>query len=115
DCPNPPDTTGCNPVNTLIEIDVPKLATATTESVTKAVRGQIVRAAGCNDGTNGVYGNMYGVAVWNDKMFGFSRTGNLVQISLTDGTACLVRHYDNDKFAGAGVTTLAPVQAPPPK
>lgn len=115
DCPNPPSTSNCNPVNTLIEIDVPKVQPAGAQSVIKSVRGQIVQAQGCNDGTNGDYGNMYGIAAWNDKVYGFSRTGNLVEISVTDGSACLVKAYASDKFAGAGVTTLAPIMPPPPK
>jgi hypothetical protein len=115
DCPNPPSTSGCNPVNTLIEIDVTKLGAATTGSVTKSVRGQIVQRSGCNDGTQGDYGNMYGIAAWNDKVYGFSRTGNLVDIDVKDGSGCLAQAYATDKFSGAGVTTLAPVVAPPPK
>ena len=115
DCSNPPYTSNCSSVNTLIEIDVPKLATATTESITKAVRGQIVKRAGCQDATTGDYGNMYGIAAWNDKVYGFSRSGDLVEIATQDGSACLVQPYPSAKFAGAGVTTLAPVITPQPK
>ncbi len=115
DCPTPPSTANCNPVNTLIEIDVAKLSGATTGSVTKAVRGQIVKRSGCNDGIVGDYGNMFGIAAWNDKVYGFSRSGNVVEIDVNDGGACLVQGYPDDKFSGAGVTTLAPVQPPPPK
>jgi hypothetical protein len=115
DCPNPPSTNGCNPINTLIEIDVAKLAGASTGSVTKSVRGQIVKRKGCNDGTQGDYGNMYGIAAWDKKVYGFSRSGNLVDIDTDDGSGCLVQAYASDKFSGAGVTTLAPVEAPPPK
>ena len=115
DCPTPPSTNGCNAVNTLIEIDVSKLGNATTGSVTKSVRGQIVKRKGCNDGTQGDYGNMYGIAAWDKKVYGFSRSGNLVDIDITDGSGCLVQAYGDDKFSGAGVTTLAPVVAPPPK
>jgi hypothetical protein len=32
-----------------------------------------------------------------------------------DGTGCLVAQNANLAFAGAGITTLAPVVAPPPK
>jgi hypothetical protein len=117
DCPSPPDTTNCNFTNTLIEIDIPKMMTATTESVTKAVRGQLVTGPQCKDGKNGFYGNMYGIAAWNDKVYGFSRSGNLVEISVQDGTACLVHAYDKALygFAGAGVSTLAPIVVPDPK
>ncbi|HVY49177.1 MAG TPA: hypothetical protein VHB21_24975 [Minicystis sp.] len=115
DCPNPPETTGCSYVNTLIEIDVPALGSATTQSVLKTIRGQIRQAPGCNDGMGTDYGNMYGIAAWGDKVYGFSRTGNLVQIEIDDGTACLVKAYAGSEFAGAGVTTKAPVITPMPK
>ena len=58
---------------------------------------------------------MFGIAAWNDKVYGFSRSGNLVEINTADGTGCLVTQYADDKFAGAGVTTMAPVTPPPPK
>jgi hypothetical protein len=115
DCPNPPYASNCNPVNTLIEINVGQMAQATTGSVTKSVRGLIVKRPGCNDGTNGDYGNMYGVTALGDKVYGFSRGGNIVEIDVSDGTACLVKAFPADKFAGAGVTTLAKVEPPPPK
>jgi hypothetical protein len=114
DCPNPPSTMGCSYVDTLIEIDVPKLTKAGAQPVIKAVRGQIVKRAGCNDGWQGDYGSMFGIAAWNDLVFGFSRTGNLTEISNVDGSACLVKSYSPNKFSGAAVTTLAPVIPPPP-
>ncbi len=114
DCPAPPETGGCNDVNTLIEIDVKAMKDATTQSVTKSVRGQIVKRAGCNDFiTHDDYGNMYGIAAWNATVYGFSRAGNLVAIDTTDGSACLVHDYPLSRFAGAGVTTLAPIIPPP--
>jgi len=110
DCSDPLNAATCNTVNTLIEIDVPKLATGNgTQLVRKSLRGQIVKAAGCADGTDGVYGNMYGIAAWKDKVYGFSRSGSIVEIDTTDGTACQVVPNTGLKFAGAGVTTLAPV------
>jgi hypothetical protein len=112
DCPSPPDNTGCDPIDTLIEIDMTALAQAGTQNVTKAIRGQVVKAAGCGDSATG-YGSMYGIASWNGSVFGFSRSGNLVQISNVDGTACLVKDYPADLFSGAAVTTVAPVLPPP--
>jgi hypothetical protein len=113
DCPNPPSTGGCNPINTLIEIDLSKIVTSGLQVVTKSVRGQIVKHAGCTDSLNNDYGNMYGIAAWNSKVYGFSRLGNIVDIALADGSACLVQSYPTNKFAGAGVTTIAPVIIPP--
>lgn len=115
DCPNPPETTGCNPIDTLIEIDVPAIATSTTGSVTKSVRGLIRKADDCDDTTTGDYGSLYGIAAWGSKVYGFSRDGHILEIDTTDGTACLVDTFPAYKFAGAGLTTLAEVIPPPPK
>lgn len=115
DCPNPPSSAGCSDNDTLIEIDVPKLATAGGGSVTKSVRGLVVKRAGCTDSITGSYDNMFGIAAWGDRVYGFSRAGYLVDIDITDGTGCLVDEYPAAKFSGAGITTLAPVIAPPPK
>ncbi len=115
DCESPPAATNCSNDDTLIEIDVPKLATASGSSVTKSVRGRIVKRAGCNDGISGSYDNMYGIAAWGSKVYGFSRAGYLVDVDIVDGTGCLVDQYPGAKFSGAGVTTEAPVVAPPPK
>jgi hypothetical protein len=112
DCPTPPSTTGCNAVNTLIEIDMTAIGATGAQSVTKSVRGEIVTAAGCTDGLNSNYGNMYGIATWDDKVYGFSRTGNLVTMEIADGSACLVGNYASLKWAGAGVTTLATIILP---
>lgn len=115
DCPDPPTTTNCSKTDTLLEIDVPKLTYAGSASVTKAVRGQIVKKGGCNDGVTGPYGSMYGITTWADKVYGFSRTGNLVEIDTSDGSACLLSAYTGADFGGAGVTTKAVVVPPPPK
>jgi hypothetical protein len=115
DCPNPPSTTGCSKTDTLIEIDMSKLGAEGIQVVTKAVRGQIVKDAACNDTTSTSYGSMYGIAAWNDKVYGFSRLGKLVGIDTDKGSACLVKEYVGSAFSGAGVTTLAPVLPPPPK
>lgn len=115
DCPNPPATTGCSNTDTLIEIDVPKLAKANVLPVTKAVRGQIVKRPSCSDTQNTAYGSMYGITTWADKVYGFSRTGNLVEIDTSDGSACLLSAFPSADFGGAGVTTKAVVIPPPPK
>ncbi len=114
DCPNPPSTTGCNKTDTLLEIDMTKLAAEGMNVVAKAVRGAIVKSAGCADSVT-AYGSMYGIAAWNDQVYGFSRTGLLVGINTVKGGACLVQDYPMLNFSGAGVTTLAPVLPPPPK
>lgn len=114
DCPSPPATTNCDKADTLLEIDVAAMKTATTGSVLKGVRGKIVKSATCKDAVNTDYGSMYGIAAFNDQVFGFSRAGQFVTVSNVDGTACLVQDLAPLKWSGAGVTTLAPVVAPPP-
>lgn len=114
DCPDPPSSSGCNNTDTLLEIDMTKLATPGTSVVAKAIRGAIVKASGCADSVT-KYGSMYGIAAWNDQVYGFSRTGLLVGINTNLGGACLVQDYPALAFSGAGVTTLAPVLPPPPK
>jgi hypothetical protein len=112
DCPTPPDTKNCNKTDTLIEIDVAKLSSATSTSVvTKQVRGQIIPDPSCQDTTSD-YGPMYGIAAWGAHVYGFSHTGNLVDISLKDGSACLAQKYPSALWAGAGVTTVAPIDPP---
>jgi hypothetical protein len=113
DCPSPPSTSGCNTTDTLLELDAGKLAGATTQSVAKAVRGQIVERPGCSDPSGGPYGSMYGIAAWNSKVYGFSHGGAIVEIDNVTGGACLVTTTTN-LWDGAGVTTVAPVIAPPP-
>jgi hypothetical protein len=113
DCPTPPSTTGCNSTDTLLEIDVTKLGAATTQSVVKAVRGQIVESAGCSDPSGGPYGSMYGIAAWGTRVYGFSHSGAIVEIDNVTGGACLVKS-GTELWDGAGVTTVAPVIAPPP-
>ncbi len=94
-----------------------KLAPATTGTVTLAIRGMVVKAANCNDPKNsyGGYGSMFGIAAWNDKIYGFSHSGDIVSISNDDGSACLLQSTYNQKWDGAGVTTIAPVDVPTPK
>jgi hypothetical protein len=111
DCPTPPST--CNSVDTLVEINVPALQLNNSSSVTKSVRGQVVKRSGCTDPTTTTgYGSVYGIAAWNDKVYGFSRGGELIEISNVDGTGCLVQSYDPEQWAGAGVTTVVPVKGP---
>lgn len=109
DCPTPNDTTGCNYTNTLLEIDVSALGAATPGSVTKSIRGQILPKTTCN--TSG-WGNFWGIAAWNQHVFGFSRSGALVDIANSDATGCEIPGVAGASWSGAGVTTLAPVEPP---
>jgi hypothetical protein len=110
DCPSPPSPTGCSFTDTLLEIDLAKLkAGPSTANVTKAVRGQLIGA-----GSSG-FGAMYGIAAWNDKVYGFSKTGDLVETDNGNASTRLVKSYAPLAWDGAGVTTNAPVIPPPVK
>jgi hypothetical protein len=116
DCPSPPNSNNCDASDTLIEINVPLLKTASaTQSVTQSVRGEIVAGSNCSTPTTGSLGSFYGIAALNDKVYGFARDGEIVSVNTSDGTACLVQDFSKDLWAGAGVTTLAPVKPPPVK
>jgi hypothetical protein len=104
---------GCSKTDTLIEIDVNALKTATAaQSVTKSVRGQVRKKSGCADTATG-YGSTYGIVAWNDKVYGFTHNGAIVEIDNTDGSACLVVDMPTDFWDGAGLTTSAPIIVPP--
>lgn len=116
DCKSTTSSSGCDKTDTLIEIDVAAVKTAITshtpQSLTASVRGKIVKKAGCSDTVNTSYGSMFGIAAWNDKVYGFSHKGDIVEIDNNDGTACLVVG-GMDLWDGAAVTTSAPVIKPP--
>lgn len=115
DCPNPPDTDGCAS-DTLVEVDVPKLGqVGATGSVVKQVLGKLVPKASCAGDSASAFRDMYGVASWNDKVFGFSHTGLSVTIDNANGGTCTITDYTSQGiiWTGAGVTTRAPVIAPP--
>jgi hypothetical protein len=117
DCPNPPSSSGCSTTDTLVEIDVAALQTATTQSITNAIRGQVVKSPSCDDSDNSGYGSVYGIVAFDEQVLGFARVptgGFAVTIDNADGTACLLQSY-NARWAGAGITTLAPAVPPPPK
>jgi hypothetical protein len=58
------------------------------------------------------YGRLYGIAAWGSDIIGFARNGSIVRVSGVDGTGCLVASTSS-LWAGAGISTLAPVIAPP--
>jgi hypothetical protein len=108
-------TTSCGAIDTLVEIDV-KAIHAGTQSVLKAVRGPVKRGPSCaNAASPATFGSIFGIVAYKDKVYGFSRRGDFIQIDNNDGSGCLVSPYANLAFAGAGITTLAPVTPPPPK
>lgn len=104
----------CSATDTLVEVDVSAIHPG-TQSVLKAIRGPVDKGSWCtNKDSPATFGSMFGIAAFKDKVYGFSRKGDFVEINNNDGSGCLVASYPMDKFAGAGVTTIAPVIAPPP-
>jgi hypothetical protein len=133
DCNDPAAGSGCADIDTLIELDIKKLSSATpNQSVLRSVRGQIrVQNTGCpKDGDTKGYNRIYGVAAVGTSIIGFSRgrdrdaqgTGNglVLRVDNDRGPGCLVADHSGTAatgggWAGAGVTTLAPVTVPPPR
>jgi hypothetical protein len=114
DCESPPSSSNCNYTDTLVELDLSLLAQTGAQNVVPNgyLRGQIVKAAGCNDPANTSYGRMYGIAAYGSKVLGFSHQGYVVSINNVDGSACLVSTTSGDTWAGAAITTVAPVMPP---
>ncbi|MEO9141222.1 MAG: hypothetical protein ABI332_03030 [Polyangiaceae bacterium] len=99
--------------DTLIEIDVSKVKPGSAP-VMKTVLGAVNEGSWCtNPSPTKTFGSMYGIAAYQDKVYGFSRAGDIVEIHNDDGSGCLINAFPTMKFAGAGVTTSAPVVAPP--
>lgn len=102
----------CADVDTLIEVDV-KAIKPGKQSVMKSVRGAVNKGSWCTNGSSPAsFGSMFGIVAYKDKVYGFSRGGEVVEIHNTDGTGCLVSEDATRKYSGAGVTTLAPIIAP---
>lgn len=108
-------SSSCQKTDTLIQIDVTQVK-AGTQSTLKVVSGAVNKGAWCtNPASPSSFGSMFGIAAYEDKVYGFSNKGDVVEIHNTDGTGCLVNSYTSMAFDGAGVSTIAPVIAPPPR
>ena len=59
-------------------------------------------------GTNIGYGDIWGIAYWKNKIFGFTEAGQFITIDPTTGVGTLVQG-NGPAWWGAAVTTLAPV------
>jgi hypothetical protein len=109
-CPNG----SCATSDTLVEIDMSKLKPNNTTSVVKSVRGVLHQGTGCQNATQPPsFGKMYGIAAYQNQVFGFSHDTGIVTIDNTDASVCLVSVPPGISWSGAGVTTVAPVIAPP--
>ncbi len=59
-------------------------------------------------GTDIGFAEIWGVAFWKDKVFGFTKSGEFITINTTTGVGTLVQS-GGPSWYGAAVTTLAPV------
>lgn len=104
--------TDTSTVDSLIEINVGAIKPG-SQSVQKSIRGTLKRGGWCsNSKSPQSFDKMFGIAAFNDKVYGFSDAGEIVEIRNNDGTACLIQSNGNMRFKGAGVTTSAPVIPP---
>jgi hypothetical protein len=55
------------------------------------------------------YSQIWGIAFWKGKVYGFTNGGQFVLIDPTTGNAMMVTQTPGIQWWGAGVTTLAPV------
>jgi hypothetical protein len=109
-CPN----NQCATTDTLVEIDMTKLKPNNTTNVVKSVRGVLHQGTSCaNPQQPPSFGKMYGIAAYKDQVYGFSHDTGIVAINNVDASVCLVSVPNGVSFSGAGVTTVAPVIAPP--
>lgn len=107
--------TSCDPVDTLAEIDVGKVKPG-KQSILKALRGPIVKGPQCqNAASPKTFGSIFGVIALGTEVYGFSRRGDFVDVANADGAGCLLWADATIRFAGAAITTVAPVVPPPPK
>ncbi len=102
----------CSAVDTLIEVDIRAIKPG-TGSVLKSIRGLVTKGAWCTNASSPqTFGGMFGIVAYKDVVYGFSRQGDIVEIRNSDGSGCLVSNDPTLHWAGAGITTTAPVVAP---
>lgn len=121
DCPNPPGTSNCggdeesDPLaasDTLIELDLSKLKSPNpSQSLLKSVRGRLRPGTSCGSASPEAFTRTFGLAAWDDRLYGFAKSGAVLQIA-ADGSGCPLTAAGSG-WAGAAVTTSAPIDLPP--
>jgi hypothetical protein len=56
------------------------------------------------------YGGVFGCAVANNRVYAFTRDGEIIEINASTGAGSLVREHAMEAFWGAGVTPLAVIE-----
>jgi len=82
--------------------------TVTTSGPDRLVRLAPSTFAATGIGTDTGFGEIWGVAYWKNKIYGFTNGGAFILIDPTTGVATLVSQT-SQAWYGAAVTTLAPV------
>lgn len=115
DCPNPPSSANCSSSDSLIEIDLTKLAYGSRAVITKRLLGRITANASCSSAPAASFGRTFGVTAYKGEIFGFGRGSLITRISNTNAKACVVADQSSvitGGFSGAGVSTAAPIDPP---
>ncbi len=103
----------CSGTDTLIELDV-KAIKPGTASALKAVRGPLNKGSWCTSkSSTTTFDKMFGIVAYQDRVYGFSDEGYIVEISNKDGSSCLITANVGMNFKGAGIATSAPVVVVP--
>jgi len=115
DCPNPPSTSNCSTSDSLLELDLTKLRYGSRAVVTRRLLGRITADTRCTNDPASAFGRTFGVTAYKGAIFGFGRGSLVTRIDNTTAKACVVANLTGTLpvgFAGAGVTTAAPIDPP---
>jgi hypothetical protein len=115
DCPNPPSTSNCSSSDSLLEIDLTRLQYGSRAVVTRRLLGRITADTRCTNDPASAFGRTFGITAYKGAIFGFGRGSLVTRIDNTTAKACVVADLTGTLpvgFAGAGVTTSAPIDPP---
>jgi len=115
DCPNPPSSSNCSTSDSLLELDLTKLRYGSRAVVTRRLLGRITADTRCTNDPASAFGRTFGITAYKGAIFGFGRGSLVTRIDNTTAKACVVADLTGTLpvgFAGAGVTTAAPIDPP---
>lgn len=115
DCPSPPSSLNCSSSDSLLEIDLSKLAFGSRTVVTRRLLGRITADTRCSNEPAASFGRTFGITAYKGEIFGFGRSSLITRINNTTAKACVVADRSSvlpSGFAGAGVSTAAPIDPP---
>ena len=115
DCPNPPSSSNCSTSDSLLELDLTKLRYGSRTVVTRRLLGRITADTRCTNDPPSAFGRTFGITAYKGAIFGFGRGSLVTRIDNTTAKACVISDLTGTLpvgFAGAGVTTAAPIDPP---